>query len=221
MIKHLLFGTALFFISFAHGQETVKSIDQIKTPDVKGLYAGLGAELTSVNIFRNYRQNPYQLGVNFRAYYHYKRWSRVMAEYTYVPKFDLDPTWNGVTNVVAAVNVSILAHIQDEAAMFYTITGLCFQRWKGHYTGLHDYNPGTKDKFEADRDYITKTPGLNLGVGFERAFTYDQIFGEFRYRFSQTESGFGITDAAFSAGIKFRVTDFSEKKKLKGKYNWF
>jgi|ERR1700741_3483769 len=222
MVKNLLFGTILLFfsqVSFAQKEKKEKEFE--KKQDPKGFYFGLGTELSSINISRNYRQNPYHFGFNGRAYYQYAANLRMMGEYTYVPKFNVEPTWLNVTNTVIGLNWSILAHIKDETAMFYTITGVCYQHWKGFYTGINDYNIGTKNRLAPNNVYATSYIGLNLGAGFEKSFGYDQLFGEFRYRFSKTESGYGISDAAFTAGIKVRLNRVEAHKKLHGKYNWF
>ncbi|MFL5753639.1 MAG: hypothetical protein ACJ76F_09545 [Bacteroidia bacterium] len=221
MIKKLFIAAVLFLSQVSLAQITIKKNDEEKTQDPKGFYFGLGAELSSINIFRNYRSNPYHLGFNGRAYYQFQSNIRLMGEYTFIPKFNVEPTWLNVTNTVVGANMSILARIKDETAMFYTITGICYQRWKGFYTGINDFNVGTKHTLAPNNIYTTQYMGLNLGVGFEKSFSYDQLFGEFRYRFSKTESGFGITDAAFTAGIKVKINAREPQKKLHGKYRWF
>lgn len=222
MIRHLLFATLLFLSAAASAQISLKktSTDE-PVQDPRGFYFGLGAEFSSVNVFRNYRQNPYHAGFNGRAYYQYAENLRLMGEYTFIPKFNVEPTWLDVTNTVVGVNLSVLAHIKNESAMFYTISGLCYQRWKGFYTGINDYNQGTKNSLEPNNVYATQYMGLNLGAGFEKSFSYDQFFGEFRYRFSKTDSGFGISDAAFTAGIKVKLNKQEHKRRLHGKYKWF
>jgi hypothetical protein len=192
---------------------------QTKTLHTNAFYLGGGCVLSSVNIFRNYRQNPYRLGYNFRAYNEFSSNMRMMAEYTYMPKFSLEPTWLDVKNDVIDINLNLLAQIKDYKAIFYTITGLYAQRWKSFYTGINDFS-NSKKTYLTNSIVINRYIGLDLGLGFERAFPGFQFFGEFRYRFSNTDSGFGITDAAYSAGLKTKLNT-KRKKKYHGKYNWF
>jgi hypothetical protein len=222
MVKYILIIALLICCRLAVSQIEIKKNPEEPKIEKKGFYFGLGCELSSVNIFRNYRQNPYHPGFNGRVYYQNSGNVRVFGEYTYIPKFNVEPTWLNVTNNVAAVNVSVLATIKDESAIFYTITGICYQRWKGYYTGINDWNVGTKNSLQPNRVYASQYMGLNLGAGFEKAFSYDSVFGEFRYRFSKTDSGYGISDAAFTVGIKVKLNPPEERRKrLHGKYHWF
>ncbi len=200
----------------------VSSLQQtpVSTPK-KGFYAGGGLVLSSVNIYRNYRQNPYRLSFNARLCWDFSDNARLTGEYTYTPKFDIDPTWKRVSSHTADMNLNLLARIKDQQAMFYTITGLYYQMWKGFYTGLSDFS-NSNDLFAPQQIQTSTAPGLNMGVGVERAFRYFQVFGEFRYRFAGKGTNFGITDASWNSGMKIQVN--SPKKimsKLNGKYNWF
>ncbi len=219
---------SIFCVVYSLSSTVANGISFTEPPPSKlqgrGLYIGTGAVLSSVNIFRNYRENPYRLGFNARLCWEFADNLRISTEYNYTPHFNITPTWLNVSNKVVDLNLNFLARIKDQEALFYTISGICLQQWKGLYTGVNDFNT-TKDIYTPQRIYVNNYLGLNLGIGIEKPFHHFQVFGEFKYRFSETESGFGITDAVYACGIKTKIfTSLSLKKiyrKLNDKYSWF
>lgn len=191
-----------------------------------------GANLSSINLSRNYRENPYKLGLDVRGYYELNNVLRVMGEFIHTPKFDLNPTWSGVHNNLFNVSLNTMMHIVDQDIIVYTISGLSIQRWRGYYTGILDFS-SAKFFYRPNTEVINSTPGLDLGLGFERPFPGFYLYGDFRYRFARLDQAFGITDAAYNLGLKFPLyPDHKNKKnsKLKrkakhnrksDKYHWF
>lgn len=224
----LWISISCIFSTFAQSKAPI--LIQKKDPEHRFSVA-LGANLSSVNIHRNYKENPYRLGFDARAYYMVNTGLRVMAEYCYTPKFSLSPTWYDIKNQIFNVSVNAVTYIKDQEVMVYTITGLCVQRWKGFYTGQQDYSTA-RFIYQPNTEVLNKNMGLDLGLGFERPFPGFYLYGDFRYRFARIDKSFGITDAAYNLGLKFPI--FKEdvsKKKAKGrkrglfkksdKYHWF
>jgi hypothetical protein len=225
----MTFNRVIFLIIFClFFRETVAIYDTLrlgKDPKTqyKGFYVGGGGLLSSVDFYRNYRQNPHHLGANIRAYWEFSDNMRIMCEYSHTPKFNLEPTWYDVTSNVFDANLNFLFRIQDQETSFYTITGLSMMRWKGFYTGQGDFNPGSRNIYTPNKEYINHYVGFNAGVGFEHDFNPAQFFGEFRYRLTETEAGFGISDVIVNLGFKMHVYPLLHKKfRDPGKkYNWF
>ncbi len=227
-MKKILLSSALFFL--LHGEyksvnnfSVSKDTSKTKSFHRKGIFLGGGTSISSISFYRNVMQNPYRFCYHARAYAEVNDFYRFCIQYTYMPKFDFKPTWLNVTNMVFDVDFHIMAKISDEKAIFYTVTGICVQRWKGQYTGIKDFN-NLRDlhNYTPGNYYVNNYPGFSLGVGIERSLNEMQFFSEFRYRFTATESGFGITDAAFNVGLKFFIP--APEKRYRGpgkKYNWF
>jgi len=208
------------------------ALKEIKKNEDKPLFSlGFGGNLSSVNVFRNYKENPYKLGWNARVTYNFSDNLRFTAEYNRIPKFSLSPTWLDIRNQSLVISANAIGYIVDQDVMIYTISGLCIQSWKGYYTGLQDFS--TAHFYYSDNTYVrNRNLCLDLGIGFERPFPGFNLFGDFRYRFANIDNRFGITDANYNLGIKFpiitKATDTTKKKKRskklfkgKDKYSWF
>lgn len=221
---------AAFSISAQVAVPAVKELRKIENPPLFSL--GFGGNLSSVNVYRNYKENPYNLGWNARLTYNFKDNIRFMAEYNHTPKFNLSPTWTDIKSQSFVISANAVAYIKDQDVMVYTISGLCVQTWKGFYTGIQDFS--TAKLFYKDNSYISnRNLCLDMGIGFERPFPGFDLYGDFRYRFANIDTRFGIIDATYNLGIKFPIitkgaeTNLKKKrhsKKLfKGsdKYHWF
>lgn len=218
------------FLFAVHSQTPVAKEFKPKKSDPL-FSVGFGANLSSVNVFRNYKENPYHIGLNTRACYEINDNIRFTAEYTHVPKFNLDPTWLDIRShsFVAAINA--IGYIKDQDVMIYTLSGLSIQRWKGFYTGLQDFS--TAKFYYKENTYIkNRNLCMDLGIGFEKPFPGFNLYGDFRYRFANIDNRFGITDASYNLGIKFPIIvqqqglnkhNKRKKKLFKGsdKYHWF
>jgi hypothetical protein len=218
----------LYFANFAVAQNTLFKNNILS----ENLFIGGGLNLSSVNIFRNYIENPYQLGWTIRASYLSKKNFRITAEYFRTPKFQLNPTWKDVRSNNLALSFNALANIIDQDVIIYTISGVCFQSWKGYYAGLNDFSDARF--FYAENSWVTnKTICLDLGIGFEKPFPGFYLYGDFRYRFADIDRRFGIIDALYQIGIHFPIyfyfNDKNNKTKKRhklfnrfnDKYTWF
>lgn len=225
--------TLIIFLAFinAFAQEPNKAKLLTKKESENRFSFAFGVNLSSVNLSRNYRENPYKLGFNTRAYYEFNPSFRLMAEYIYTPKFDLEPTWYNVNSQVFGFAINSMAYIKDQEVMIYTISGLCLQRWKGFYSGQQDFS-SARFFYDPNTEVLNRNIGLDLGLGFERPLPGCMFFGDFRYRFNRVDKSFGISDAAYSLGLKFLIykEDLQKKGKPKSKskrprksdkYHWF
>lgn len=216
---------------FANAQ--TPAIKEIKKKQSDPVFSfGFGANLSSVNVFRNYKENPYNLGLNTRLAYNFNDNIRFVAEYTRTKKFDLNPTWLNIKSQSFVISTNAVGYIKDQDVMIYTISGLCIQSWNGYYTGLQDFS--TAQFYYTDNTYIrNRNICLDLGIGFERPFPGFNLYGDFRYRFANIDNRFGITDANYNLGIKFPIIvkqkglnkkhPKKKRKLFKGsdKYHWF
>lgn len=228
---------SLFFIQFfllvslsTYAQPSV--VNEISAKKTNSPFSlGFGSVLSSVNVARNYKENPYHLGWTVRSTYDLNDNFHLTAEYASIPKFDLSPTWLGIKSNSIALSVNTVGYIKDQEIMIYTISGLCIQTWKGFYTGTQDFS--TARFYYKELSFVrNKNLCLDLGIGFQRPFPGFDLFGDFRYRFANIDSRFGIIDANFNLGVKFPVfklkKDSLMKKKRKrkttkssDKYHWF
>ena len=218
----LIFVFVTFVSSAQQNKESIAKEIQKKLNDQHTFFVGGGVSLTSVNIFKNYKTNPYALGYDIRAFYELDQVMRLMGQYTLIPNFDFSPTWLDLRSHTVEAGFNLMANILDQEANFYTISTLCFQSFKGFYTGLNDFSnqkniyiPNTIQK----ENYV----GISLGAGFERSFVNSDLFLDFRYRFAVDGRVFTISDAAYSLGWKKRITTKKLRRvnRMFDKYDWF
>jgi len=232
LVKFKLSHILIFFVPTLIWAQTPVAKEIKKKESDPVFTIGFGGNLSSVNVFRNYKENPYNLGWNSRVTYEFKDNIRFMAEYTHVPKFNLDPTWVDIRSHSFMLSVNAVGYIKDQEVMIYTISGLGIQSWKGFYTGLQDFS--TAQFYYKDNSYVrNRNLCLDMGIGFERPFPGSNLYGDFRYRFADIDNRFGITDASYNLGIKFPLItkssgEHQHKKKHsrklfkgKDKYRWF
>jgi hypothetical protein len=218
----------ILFISFSKAQTSF--FQQKRTSPY--LFVGGSINLSSVNIFRNYSENPYHLGWSFRSSYLTENNLRFSLEYFRTPSFQLAPTWKNVSSNNLVLSLNALAHIVDQDVMIYTVSGICFQSWKGFYTGQNDFSDARF--FYTENSWVrNKNICLDLGIGFEKPFPGFNLYGDFRYRFAEIDNRFGIIDAFYQLGVSFPVYPKSDIKskhnnkkrgflnKLTDKYKWF
>jgi hypothetical protein len=196
------------------------------------LHFGGSLNLSSVNIFRNYTENPYHLGWSIHSSYLTKNNLRFTLEYFRTPPFQLKPTWRDVRSNNIVLSLNALAHIVDQDVIIYTVSGICFQSWKGFYTGQNDFSDARF--YYTENTWVkNKNLCLDLGIGFEKPFPGFNLYGDFRYRFAKTDNRFGIIDAFYQLGLNFPIYPRTNHKnngktkrgnffnKLNDKYNWF
>ncbi len=196
------------------------------------IHVGASANLSSINIFRNYTENPYHLGWSLRTSYLTKNNMRFSLEYFRTPSFQLAPTWKNVSSNNIVLSYNALAHVIDQDVIVYTVSGICFQYWKGFYTGQNDFSDA-RFFYEENSWVRNKNLCLDLGIGFEKPFPGFNLYGDFRYRFADIDNRFGIIDAFYQLGISFPIYPKTETNsrnkhkrknifnKLSDKYTWF
>jgi hypothetical protein len=226
-MKKIIFAAILFAGISVQAQRSVfkslRDTSRHKKQRESGFYAGGGVSVSSINFFRNVLENPYRFCYHSRLYADIGNNFRACFQYTYMPRFDFKPTWLNVTNQVFDLDFHLFAEIKNQHALFYTLLGFNYQRWKGQYTGISDFNQlKLLHEYTPGLYYINRYPGFSVGTGIEKGFNEFQFFGEFRFRFTSTESGFGITDAAYNLGLKFFIP-YPKKifRNPKDRYGWF
>lgn len=225
LVRKLIFYIVLFdsfiLLSQNKNESIAKKIQQNSTSHYS-FYAGGGISLTSVNLFKNIRRNPYVIGYDVRLFYDVDQMLRLTAQYTYLPTFDFEPTWLGVKSHTADMGFNLMAKIIDQEAVFYTITAFSYHSFKGFYTGINDFS-NKQNNYKTNTIQQDNYFGLSCGAGFERAFLHSIVYLDFRYHFSIYRRVFTISDATYSLGLKKSIPIEKKKKKsyFTDKYHWF
>lgn len=195
-----------------------------KIPKKNGtvFYIGAGGLYSSVNVFRNQKDYTYHPGVTTRLYCETPYRLNGDMEYSFMPFFDLPPTWYNLRCSSFDINLHFQAVIVGEHSQFYTVTGISVQQWKGLYTGQNDFSL-LRNKLPPNTIYKAKYFGANIGCGGEWDLGDVYLFLEFKYRLSNTDAGFGLSDAIYSAGLKVRTLEINRRlfRKPGQKYHWF
>jgi len=189
------------------------------------LQVGVCGLITSLNFFKNAQANPYYPAISARVYYQPNNNIRFVADYSRVETANLVPTWLNVKNTYFDVDAHFLMHFTGNVGIVYFILGASSQFWKSYYTGVDDYNSTADAKIQPNTNFKTIYFGANIGVGFEfKVLPRFDIYGEVRYRVSDTDVGFGLSDVCYGAGIKYTLIDFHPKavyKKPSKHFKWF
>jgi hypothetical protein len=211
-----------FLTNFSFGLIHVPKIktDSANFKNPKGIYLALAGTYSSVDVYKNYLQNPFHIGYSPRVCWEFSNTFRLSLEYTILPGFSFSPSWNNLRATNLEINLQFMARIKDEYSIFYATIGACQHSWRGDfisqsvfYDAIVNYQPGTS----IDKSWI----GLNTGVGVERAFKYFEVFAEYRYRFSKVDATLAVSDVAVCLGIKRKIPFKKIFKGLKDRYTWF
>ena len=190
---------------------------------------GAGFVKTSLNFFKNYQEETYTNGYSLRAMYQLSETFRLAGCFSKVRSVNIVPTWINVNNSFYDLDAHFLMHFMDRRSIGYFVIGVSAQHWHGYYTGLHDLNHW-KLKLEANTDYRALYFGTKLGMGAEiKVFGPLSGYGEFLFRVSKTDVGFGLSDVVYALGLKVNVANFAGKKsrgrrsllRFRDKYHWF
>lgn len=199
------------------------------TDKVNVIEIGAGGLLTSLNFFKNAQKFTYYPAVSVRAYYQPKGYIRFMVDYSsLVQPANIIPTWLNVKSTYVDMDAHLLMHFYNSGnsnkSIVYFIMGVSAQSWKGYYTGIDDYNSSVL-KIEANTNYKTVYFGGNVGFGFEYKFaTRLGLYGEIRFRITDTDVGFGLSDVCYGVGLKCALIDFHPKavyRKPGKHFKWF
>ena len=199
-----------------------------KLEKINVIHIGAGGLLTSLNFFKNTQQFTYFPEVSARIYYQPAGFLRLMVDYaTLIKQVNIIPTWLNVKSTYIDVDAHILMrlrNIENQNKLFYFIVGASAQSWKGYYTGIDDFNNSAL-KIQPNTNYKMLYFGGSIGFGFEYNFAPRLgMYGEIRFRVTNTDVGFGLTDVCYGLGIKCRLIDFYPKAiyKRPGKhFKWF
>ena len=170
------------------------------------IQVGAGGLLTSLNFFKNAQQFTYYPAYSARIYYQPSQYIRFVIDYSKVKQANIIPTWLNVQNTFIDIDAHILMHFNDKISSAYFILGASSQYWKSFYTGVDDYNNiGTR---KPNTNYKTIYYGANIGIGFEFSILPRlDIYGEIRYRITNTDVGFGLSDVCYGIGLKYTLLD--------------
>jgi hypothetical protein len=189
------------------------------------LQVGVCGLITSLNFFKNAQANPYYPALSCRLYYQPNNNIRFVADYSRVEKANLIPTWLNVRNTYFDIDAHFLMHFTGNVGIVYFILGASSQVWKSFYTGVDDYNSAADAKIQPNTNYKTIYFGANIGIGFEfKVLPRFDAYGEVRYRVSDTDVGFGLSDVCYGVGVKYTLIDFRPKavyKKPSKHFKWF
>ena len=215
------FLASLFVLSRLYSLPPLKSkSDSANFKNPLGVYFAFTGTYSSVDVYKNYLQNPYRLGYSPRLYWEFSNAIRLCGEATFLPSFTYLPSWEKLSAVNLELNLHFMARIKDEHSIFYATAGLCQHAWRGNfiaqsvfYDEIVNYKPGTT---------ISKTwLGINAGVGIERAFKHFDLFAEYRYRFSKVDAALAVSDVAVYVGVKRKIPFKKIFRGLKDRYSWF
>jgi len=167
---------------------------------------GAGGIYSSLNFFKNAQVRTYYTGVTGRLYYQPLRYFRILVDYTQIEPVSLRPTWLNVHNTYLDIDANFLFNFSDTKFSGYFILGASSQRWNGFYTGINDYNNrGSKVPYT---NYKTTYYGGNIGLGVEYQITKRlDIYAEMRFRVTDTDVGFGLSDVCYGGGLKYAIID--------------
>lgn len=193
------------------------------------LSVGGGFIKTSLNFFKNYQEETYSNGFGLRALYQVSETFRLAACFSKVQSVNIAPTWVNVNNSFYDLDAHFLMHFMDRRSIGYFVMGLSAQQWRGYYTGLHDIN-SWRLKATPNTDYRALYFGARLGMGAEIKIVGPLSgYGEFLFRITKTDVGFGLSDVVYGLGLKANLANLSRSKakhrrpllKFRDKYHWF
>lgn len=183
---------------------------------------GAGGFYSSLNYFKNAGQSTFFPGYSARVLFQPNNYIRFCADLSQVTNVNIEPTWLNVSNRFIDVDMHFLMRFFDRISSAYFILGFSTQQWKGFYTGIDDYNAPVL-KIQKNTEYSKTYYGGNIGMGVEfKILPRLDIYSELRWRLTQTDVGFGLSDVCWGAGIKFTVLKLNPfYRKLGDRYHWF
>jgi len=186
---------------------------------------GAGGILTSLNFFKNAQNFTYYPASSFRLYLQPNRFVQFVVDYSRVKEVNIVPTWYNVQNTYLDLDVHFLLHPANaDRTTVYFVLGIVSQFWKGVYTGIDDFNHYVLT-VQKNTDYKAIYYGASIGAGFEfKIINRLKLYGEVRYKLTQTDVGFGLSDVCYGAGIKYTLLDFHPKpiyNKPSKHFHWF
>jgi hypothetical protein len=191
----------------------------------KAIDIGAGGLITSLNFFKNAQTFTYYPASSFRLYAQPNSFIQFLVDYSHVQQVNILPTWLNVQNTYIDLDAHFMLHPANaDRTTVYFILGASSQIWKGFYTGIDNYNYYALHVLP-NTSYKTVYYGGSIGIGFEfKIINRLNLYGEVRYRITQTDVGFGLSDVCYGAGVKYTLFDFHPKpiyNKPSKHFHWF
>jgi hypothetical protein len=205
-------------------QKAAETTGENYTP-TKSIDVGAGGIFTSLNFFKNAQNFTYYPAGSFRLYVQPNNFLQFVVDYSKVQQVNIIPTWINVQNTYLDLDAHFLLHpAHAERTIVYFVLGVTSQFWHGIYTGIDDYNHYVLT-VKKNTDYKAVYYGGTIGVGFEfKVVNRINLYGEVRYKITQTDVGFGLSDVCYGAGVKYTLLDFHPKpvyNKPSKHFHWF
>jgi len=194
----------------------IKPVKKAKPSSTRlAVYGGLSNSVLLLE--RNVQNNNNSArGFHFGMSYGLTRVFRVAFECTKYHQIDIPPTWYGVKGKTFELNVHALAKVTGANAYFYPVMGISYNIFQGYFTGQKDYLNLSRI-YQKNANVETKWFGVNLGLGMEYFIKRFSMYGEFKMRIGQTDSGqISIMDVCFSAGVRYNFRVPTLYKLFKG-----
>lgn len=205
-----------------------KKEDETKTEDFvpkQAIEVGAGGILTSLNFFKNAQNFTYYPAASFRLYVQPNSFVQLVVDYSKVQQVNIVPTWYNVQNTYLDLDAHFLLHpAHADRTTVYFVLGFTSQFWRGVYTGIDDFNHYVLT-VKKNTDYKAVYYGGTIGIGFEfKIVNRLKLYGEVRYKITQTDVGFGLSDVCYGGGVKYTLLDFHPKpiyNKPSKHFKWF
>jgi hypothetical protein len=194
----------LFVISMAGQVRVIKPVKKSKPKSTRLAFFG-GLSNSVLLLERNIREDNGANGFHIGTSYGITRVFRAGFEYTRYREIDIAPTWYEINAETFEVNVHALAKVNDINLFFYPLMGVSYNVFQGYFTGQEDYLNLAR-MYERNANVETQWFGANLGVGLEYFIKQFSLYGEFKMRIGETESGqVSIMDVCFSTGVRYNL----------------
>lgn len=209
-------------------KKTTEKEEETKSEEFEAKQAievGAGGIYTSLNFFKNAQNFTYYPAGSLRLYIQPNRFVQFVVDYSKVKEIDIVPTWYNVQNTYLDLDAHFMMHPANaNRTMVYFILGVSSQFWRGLYTGIDDFNHYVLT-VKKSTDYKAVYYGGSIGAGFEfKIINRLKLYGEVRYKVTQTDVGFGLSDVCYGAGVKLTLFDFHPKpiyNKPSKHFRWF
>ncbi len=194
----------LIAISMASQVRVVKPVKRTKPKSTRLAFFG-GLSNSVLLLERNIKDDNSASGYHIGASYGLTRVFRASFEYTKYHQIDIAPTWYNINARTYEFNINAMARMTGTDAFFYPLLGVSYNIFEGYFTGQQDYLNLSR-MYEKNANVDTRWFGVNVGVGLEYFIKQFSMYGEFKMRVGQTESGqISIMDVCFTAGLRYNL----------------
>ena len=169
----ILFYFSLFFLSVqSHGQKTTKpeikktkpTIPAKKEKEFSKLSLKTGFNISVIYLARNIKEDNNEPGYSAGLTYRVNDFIRISGLYTKFKPINIQPTWINVNANTIESNLEIMANFPNKQTLLYPFVGLCYNTYKGFFTGQQDYL-NLIDYYPANSVVKNNWLGVNLGKG--------------------------------------------------------